>query len=260
MKHLLILSLFLLSCGSSSELLDQMNKQDNQILSLTMNLNEKSQLADSLSLKLAINEARIQEYSKVNTRLKIIEDAFKDVHVILQTTAGDIELEFYPAIAPFHVLNFIRLAEAGFYNETLFHRTMPGFMIQGGDPNTRLNKNLKTHGSGGAIGNIPEEFSYIHHSRGILSMARSRNPNSASSQFFIMHKPSTHLDGKYTVFGKVVTGLDIVDKIATAPHIKKGEPHFNPGNPNYSSKPTKIISAKVFKAKPQINKKTKKTN
>lgn len=131
---------------------------------------------------------------------------------ILSTRHGDITIEFLPEVAPNHVKNFIELAGKGFYDKTLFHRVIPDFMIQGGDPNSK-NPDKRLHGTGGSGKNVKAEFSKTPHVRGIVSAARSANPDSASSQFFIVVADSSHLDNQYTAFGKVVSGLDVVDKI-----------------------------------------------
>ncbi len=110
--------------------------------------------------------------------------------------------------------NFIKLAKSGFYDGTIFHRVIPGFMIQGGDPNTK-GPDKSTYGMGGPGYTIDAEFNKISHKRGIVSMARSRDPNSAGSQFFIVVKDSPFLDGKYTVFGEVVKGMEVADKIVS---------------------------------------------
>lgn len=127
---------------------------------------------------------------------------------------GKITVELYPNYAPKTVANFVKLAESGFYDGLTFHRIMEGFMIQGGDP--------KGNGTGGSDENIVGEFSAngftqntLSHTRGVISMARSSDMNSASSQFFIVHKDSTFLDGQYAAFGEVTDGMDVVDKIAT---------------------------------------------
>jgi peptidyl-prolyl cis-trans isomerase B (cyclophilin B) len=122
------------------------------------------------------------------------------------------------APSPPHVKNFISLAEEGFYNGTIFHRVIPGFMIQGGDP--------KGTGTGGPGYSIPAEFNNTKHVPGILSMARSRDPNSAGSQFFIMVGTSTNLDGKYTVFGRVIEGQEVANKIVAVP--RRGEKPLEP--------------------------------
>lgn len=128
---------------------------------------------------------------------------------------GVIKAELYPEKAPNTVNNFIYLIKKGFYDDLTFHRVIKGFMIQGGDPNG--------NGTGGPRYTIKGEFTAngfkndLKHTRGVLSMARSRNPNSAGSQFFIMHQDAPHLDGQYAAFGKVVAGMDVVDKIAAVP-------------------------------------------
>jgi dolichyl-diphosphooligosaccharide--protein glycosyltransferase len=144
----------------------------------------------------------------------------------LHTSAGEIDIRFFPDVAPNHVKNFIDLAEKGFYNGSKFHRVIPGFMIQGGDPNTVSGSPL-TWGTGGSGTNVNAEFNSVSHKRGIVSMARSNSPNSASSQFFIVMSDSTFLDNKYTVFGQVTKGMDVADKIVNAP---KGE-QDRPNNP-----------------------------
>jgi peptidyl-prolyl cis-trans isomerase B (cyclophilin B) len=145
------------------------------------------------------------------------------VRAIIQTTAGNITLEFMPEIAPNHVANFIKLAQDGFYNGTRFHRTIPGFMIQGGCPNTKdLNKS-HTWGTGGPGWNVDQEFSTTPHVRGVLSAARSQDVNSAGSQFFLVHGDAGFLDNQYTVYGKMVEGDEALDAIATAPCQPGGE-------------------------------------
>jgi peptidyl-prolyl cis-trans isomerase B (cyclophilin B) len=139
-----------------------------------------------------------------------------DKLVILHTNLGEITIEFFPNDAPNHVANFIKLAEDGFYDGTIFHRIIPGFMIQGGDPNTK-DGDKSTWGTGGPGNFVNAEFNTIKHNRGIVSMARSADPNSAGSQFFIVHKDSNFLDGQYTVFGRIVTqdSFETLDKIAS---------------------------------------------
>lgn len=134
---------------------------------------------------------------------------------IISSNLGDIKLEFYPEHAPKTVENFRELANRGFYDGLIFHRIVPNFVIQGGDPNTRDLSNRTRWGTGGPGWNIKAEFNKNKHSRGTLSMARSQDPDSAGSQFFIVLKDSNFLDGQYTVFGRVISGMDIVDKIAS---------------------------------------------
>jgi dolichyl-diphosphooligosaccharide--protein glycosyltransferase len=136
----------------------------------------------------------------------------------IETTQGTIEMEFFPNAAPKHVANFIDLANRGFYNGTLFHRIVPNFVIQGGDPNTKGDdSDRNTWGQGGPDQNVQAEFNDIPHTRGIVSMARSNDPDSAGSQFFIVlqeNQNTRSLDEQYTVFGRVIKGMDVVDKIA----------------------------------------------
>ena len=140
---------------------------------------------------------------------------YDDKLVVLETNLGDVVIEFFPEDAPKHVENFIKLTESGFYDGTLFHRIIPNFMIQGGDPNT-INGDQSTWGIGGPAERVNAEFNTIKHNRGIVSMARSADPNSGGSQFFIVHKDSNFLDGQYTVFGRIVTdeSFKTLDKIA----------------------------------------------
>ena len=135
---------------------------------------------------------------------------------IIKTSFGNIKFNLVPDIAPETVRNFSQLAKSGFYNGTLFHRIIPGFMIQGGDPNTK-NPDKSTWGQGGPGYNLKAEFNSRSHLRGIVSMARSSDPDSAGSQFFIVTSDSTFLDRQYTVFGEVVDGMEVADKIVNLP-------------------------------------------
>lgn len=141
---------------------------------------------------------------------------YVDKVVELRTDLGTIAIRFFPDVAPNHVKNFIDLSESGFYNGTKFHRIIPGFVIQGGDPNTK-DKDPSTWGTGGSGKRLKAEFSPIRHRRGILSMARSMDPDSASSQFFVCVADAGALDNQYSVFGEVVSGMDVVDKIVAGP-------------------------------------------
>ena len=158
----------------------------------------------------------------------------------LHTSSGEIDIRFFPDVAPNHVKNFIDLAEKGFYNGTKFHRVIPGFMIQGGDPNT-VSGAPSTWGTGGSGKNVSAEFNAISHKRGIVSMARSNDPNSASSQFFIVTSDSTFLDRQYTVFGQVTKGMDVADKIVNAPKGEQDRPNS----------PTTIDKIVIRDAKPE---------
>ena len=136
---------------------------------------------------------------------------------IITTNVGEMVLEFWPDVAAGHVKNFKDLANKGFYDGTCFHRVIKGFMIQGGDPLTKDDSQEGSWGTGGPGYQIKAEFNDKAHTRGVLSMARSQNPNSAGSQFFICHGDPRSLDRQYTAFGKLIKGDDVLEKIATAP-------------------------------------------
>lgn len=137
-----------------------------------------------------------------------------ETKAVIETKFGNIELKFFPDVAPNHVNNFIELAKKGFYDGTTFHRVIPGFMIQGGDPNSK-NPDKSKHGMGGPGYTIKAEFNAKPHKRGILSMARAAHPDSAGSQFFICVADAFFLDRQYTVFGEVVSGIEAADKIVS---------------------------------------------
>jgi dolichyl-diphosphooligosaccharide---protein glycosyltransferase len=152
---------------------------------------------------------------------------------IIQTAQGPITIEFLPQVAPNHVENFKKLAQDGFYNNTIFHRIIGNFMIQGGDPNTKGNESQRNNwGTGGPGYAVDEEFNDVPHIRGIVSMARSSDPNSAGSQFFIVTNNSQFLDGQYTAFGRVIQGMDSVDKIAGLPTTSSFGQADQPNNPD----------------------------
>ncbi len=143
---------------------------------------------------------------------------------VIETKHGNIRLKFFPDVAPNHVNNFIDLAKKGFYDSTTFHRVIPGFMIQGGDSNSK-DADKSKHGMGDPGYKLKAEFNEKSHKRGILSMARSRNPDSAGSQFFICVAEATFLDRQYTVFGEVTEGMDVVDKIVSQPRDSRDNPN-----------------------------------
>ena len=160
-------------------------------------LSNQSSLQDNMSGKGIFNQS-----SKNNTAL-------------IETTQGPIKIEFYPDVAPNHVKNFQDLASKGFYDGVVFHRIVPGFVLQAGDPNTKNSSiSRDTWGTEGPGYTINQEFNSLPHERGILSMARMLDPDSAGSQFFIVLNSSKFLDGQYTVFGKVTEGMEVVDKIS----------------------------------------------
>jgi peptidyl-prolyl cis-trans isomerase B (cyclophilin B) len=149
----------------------------------------------------------------------------KEQRAIIKTKFGDIEIKFFRDKAPKHVENFIKLAKSGFYNGTIFHRVIPGFMIQGGDPNTKDPNKKEVYGMGGPGYSVKAEFNDTPHKRGIVSMARAQDPDSAGSQFFIVVEDSHFLDQKYTAFGEVVKGMGVADKIVAAPRDGRDNPN-----------------------------------
>lgn len=136
---------------------------------------------------------------------------------VMETSMGTMTFEFWDDVAPGTVANFKKLAREGFYDGTAFHRIIEGFMIQGGDPLTRDPANKARYGTGDPGYKIKAEFNSRRHVRGVLSMARSQDPDSAGSQFFIMLAPAPHLDGQYTAFGRMIEGNDTLTKIAKSP-------------------------------------------
>ena len=156
---------------------------------------------------------------------------------VISTKFGEMVVEFFPDVAPKHVENFQILAEEGYYNGTTFHRVIPGFMVQGGDPNSK-DLDRMNDGTGGRAGKffgigrendpeswtVPAEFNDTPHQRGTLSMARSQNIDSGSSQFFICHDNAPFLDGQYTVFGQLISGIEVVDQIVNS----ERDPRDNP--------------------------------
>lgn len=142
---------------------------------------------------------------------------------VMKTNLGRVVLMFFPDKAPLHVANFKKLAGDKFYNGTKFHRVIPGFMIQGGDPNSK-DGDRSNDGTGNSGQYVKAEFNDVKHERGILSMARSSNPDSASCQFFIMVNKYPSLDGSYSAFGKVVEGMDVVDKIVNLERDQRDNP------------------------------------
>lgn len=140
-----------------------------------------------------------------------------DEVAVISTKFGNIVFKFRPDKAPKHVENFKMLANKGFYDKTIFHRCMPGFMIQGGDPNTKDPAKVASYGQGGPGTMVKAEFNSISHIRGVVSMARSGDPDSAGSQFFVVVADSKFLDNQYTAFGEVLSGMDVADKIVDQP-------------------------------------------
>ena len=161
------------------------------------------------------------------------KDDYTDKVADIKTNKGTITIRFFPDVAPNHVRNFIDLARKGFYNGSKFHRVIPGFMIQGGDPNT-ISGDPSTWGTGGSGTNVKAEFNSVHHVPGIVSMARSQSPDSASSQFFIVVGDASFLDKQYSAFGMVTSGMDVAQAIATTPR----DPGDRPKSPVIMEKVT----------------------
>lgn len=182
------------------------------------------------AVRQAIEEKAEAEQEKAPKTQKLGSTAAPDAKLpkngekvaVIDTNMGRIILKFFPDKAPGHVKNFVKLAEKGFYDGTKFHRVIPKFMIQGGDPNTKTGDGPA--GTGGPGYQIDAEFNDTHHARGILSMARSSDPNSAGSQFFICVADAGFLDRQYTAFGQVVHGMDVVDKIVALPRNSQDMP------------------------------------
>ena len=157
---------------------------------------------------------------KYSAKPKMTIDKNKQYIATMDTTEGTITIELFPKEAPEHVNSFVFLSREGFYDGVIFHRVIPGFMIQGGDPDGS--------GMGGPGYKVPAEFGSRKHIRGVLSAARSSDPNSAGSQFFLMHAVSPHLDGQYTAYGQITSGLEVVDKIAKLPTGSNDRPKNPP--------------------------------
>ncbi len=202
------------SNGTNSSLVNSTESKNNSHLNITtgnstttINSNNKSNI---------INSENLTSKNMVANNSNNIAD--------IETTQGHIKIQFFPEQAPNHVKDFIDLSKKGFYDGTVFHRIVKGFVIQGGDPNTKNDSNRQTWGTGGPGYKINAEFNNISHDRGIVSMARTADPNSAGSQFFIVLNDSKFLDNQYTVFGKVIEGMDVVDKIANVPTNSMDQP------------------------------------
>jgi len=191
-----------------------------------------------VAAKISLREADAEQ--KLTTPVKIIslkiepkrEEPFKDAEVndmrkevLLMTSLGPITLALDPELAPEHVRNFLKLVQSGWYDHTSFHRIVPGFVVQGGMGTTRVvNGEPASHYADQWVHNLNGEFSTTRkHIRGVLSMARADDPNSASTSFFLMLAPAAHLDGKYTIFGKMVDGFDTLDKIEKALRREDGQ-------------------------------------
>jgi len=195
-------------------------------ISLFAGCSTKDTKAENTQLKQEVTKLKtmMQKMRASDDKLMFLSSKENGVKARIKTNMGNIEVKFFPEQAPLQCFNFITRAESGFYNGTLFHRVIKGFMIQGGDPNTK-GSDVASYGQGGPIVMIPHEFNNISHKRGILSTARVSNQAAgAGSQFFIMHQDMPSLDHQYTAFGEVTKGMDVVDKIAATRVTKQDRP------------------------------------
>ena len=235
MMILLLGSIILFSGCRSSEidrLTQEVNRLDREQQEL---LREHEQETRELRRELRNLEASAARFDDLAGYLE-------GVKARIITNQGEITVDFFPEAAPLHVFNFVARAESGYYDGTRFHRVIPGFMIQGGDPNSRSGDKLSM-GQGGPISAIPHEFNDINHRRGVLSMARVADKSvGAGSQFFIMHADTPRLNNEYTVFGEVRSGLEVVDTIAQTPTHTD-----NPRLQNHPINPMLIERIEVFR-------------
>ena len=186
------------------------------------------------------NQSQSNTSKKMNPATSTISP---DTIATLHTNFGDIEIRFFADKAPKTVESFLTLAKKGFYNKTKFHRVIPGFMIQGGDPLTTDDKNRALDGTGGPGYTVPAEFNDVSFERGIVGLARGPEKNSGGSQFFIMVANKSHLNGQYTAFGQVIKGMSVVDKIVALPR----DAHDNPDPKN----PAIVESITISKGDPK---------
>ena len=206
---------------------------------LLLSCKDQKMVEENTQLKEQVKTLKqnIQLIKQISKQTQFLKQQLEGVKARIITSYWNIELSFNNNEAPIHCFNFITRAESGFYDNTLFHRIIPGFMIQGGDPNTKT-KNTSSYGQGGPLVNIPHEFNDLPHEKGVLSMARTGDVNAgAGSQFFITHAATPQLDNQYTVFGKVTKGMDVVDKIAKAKRNSRDLPQT----------PIKIKTIQIYK-------------
>jgi len=180
-------------------------------------------------------------FSMAETKEQKTEVAPDEEVAVISTDHGDMVIAFWPDVAPKTVENFKKLAKDGFYDGTAFHRVIKGFMIQGGCPNTKEGARGMP-GTGGPGHNVKAEFNDRAHTRGVISMARSQSPDSAGSQFFVVHGDARFLDRQYTAFGKLIAGDDVLEKIATAPTKRDGRENSTPAE-RLDVKSVRIVKA-----------------
>jgi peptidyl-prolyl cis-trans isomerase B (cyclophilin B) len=195
-----------------------------------------------MGLVLGLTGVRAADDSKKADSKDEKNPASKNEVAVMKTSMGEMVFEFWPDVAPKTVQNFKTLALKGFYDGTSFHRIIKGFMIQGGDPNTKDPNNEAAYGTGGPGYTIKAEFNNRSHQFGVLSMARSMDPDSAGSQFFICNGDASSLDHKYTAFGKLIKGADVLKAISDTPVV--------PGPTGEPSKPTKRVVIESIKFVP----------
>lgn len=204
-----------------------MNSQEGGIMRVVLQPQTLASVLRKLVIAIGVFTIVSGSFSLPATRVAAAEPSnaeSKAPHVLMKTKFGEMEIVLFPDLAPKHVESFLKLAKSGFYNGTIFHRIIPGFMIQGGDPLTKDPANRSRYGTGGPGYTVPAEFNKVIHEKGILSAARTADPNSAGSQFFLMVDKAPHLDGQYTVFGEVVKGMDVLDTIVSQPRDLKDNP------------------------------------
>ena len=214
-------------CRSEDELIDLVQVAARKLLGEPVAASAGEQEPRQRTIPKTSGEKNRVDGERFPADKKLIPEEMKkmaETTAVIETKLGDIELKFFPDVAPNHVKNFVDLAKKRFYDGTIFHRVIPGFMIQGGDPNTR-NPDRSKHGTGGPGYTVKAEFNDKPHKKGTLSMARASDPNSAGSQFFICVAPASFLNKQYTVFGEVVSGMDVADKIVSQPRDKRDNPN-----------------------------------
>ena len=208
-----LLVFFLFSC-ENKELIQQNEQLKEQVSELKAKITEQNLMMSRMR--------------QSDDKLMLLASKISGIKATISTNMGNIEIKFFPDKAPIQCFNFITRAECGYYDNTKFHRVIPGFMIQGGDINSKKD-NKSLYGQGTTLVPVPHEFNDLKHKRGILSTARTEDLNAgAGSQFFILQKDAPWLDNQYTAFGEVTNGIDIVDKIASTKTIKPGDIPVNP--------------------------------
>jgi peptidyl-prolyl cis-trans isomerase B (cyclophilin B) len=198
-------------------------------------------------LLLVCSLANVRAQAAAQTKANKPSEPDQKEVAVLKTNDGEIVVEFWPEVAPKTVANFKRLAREGFYDGTAFHRIVKGFMIQGGDPLTKDPSKEALWGQGGPAQGPPDEFSNRPHVRGVISMANTGTPNSAGSQFFICLGTVSRLNGKFTAFGRVLKGLDVLDKIGGTPVSRGPDGELSKPTTRVALESVKIVPASSMK-------------